>query len=110
MKRWFHVTLRQNPFGGQFTIACGLAMAIDFLRRGSTLLMQKLAYLGSQRGNDGKPLFDYDFLDYMRDVQLTCDIDAIPWRNVGFPEGTSDPRDWSDHSNVSSWKRLCSTF
>ena len=28
----FHVTFRQNPFGGQFTIACGLATAIDFLR------------------------------------------------------------------------------
>ena len=28
----FHVTFRENPFGGQFTVACGLATAIDFLR------------------------------------------------------------------------------
>ena len=28
----FHVTFRENPFSGQFTVACGLATAIDFLR------------------------------------------------------------------------------
>jgi nicotinate phosphoribosyltransferase len=28
----FHVTFRDNPFGGQFTVACGLATAIDFVR------------------------------------------------------------------------------
>lgn len=36
--------------------------------------MQKLAYLGLQRGNNGKPLFDCDFFHYMRDVQLICDM------------------------------------
>jgi hypothetical protein len=25
----FHVTFRENPFAGQFTVACGLATAID---------------------------------------------------------------------------------
>ena len=28
----FHVTFRENPFGGEFTAACGLATVIDFLR------------------------------------------------------------------------------
>src|SRR6266540_1855637 len=80
----FHVTFRHNPFGGQFTVACGLATAIDFLRT-FHFTETEIAYLGSQRGNDGKPLFDSGFLDYLRDLRLTCDIDAIPEGTLVFP-------------------------
>jgi nicotinate phosphoribosyltransferase len=80
----FHVTFRENPFGGQFTVACGLATAIDFLRS-FHFTETEVAYLATQRGNDRKPLFDSDFLDYMRDLQLNCDIDAIPEGTLVFP-------------------------
>ena len=80
----FHVTFRKSPFGGQFTVACGLLTAIDFLRAFQFTEME-IAYLASQRGNDGKPLFDSGFLDYLRDLQLTCDIDAIPEGTLVFP-------------------------
>ena len=79
----FHVTFRENPFAGQFTIACGLATAIDFLRT-FRFTETEVDYLGSQRGNDGKPLFDSHFLDYLRGLQLTCDIDAIPEGTLVF--------------------------
>src|SRR5262249_33868023 len=81
----FHVTFRENPFGGQFTVACGLATAIDFLR-GFQFTDTELDYLDSQRGNDGKALFDSGFLDYLRGLQLTCDIDAIPEGTLVFPD------------------------
>jgi nicotinate phosphoribosyltransferase len=81
----FHVTFRENPFGGQFTVACGLATAIDFLRT-FHFTDTEVDYLGSQRGNDGKPLFDSCFLDYLRGLQLTCDIDAIPEGTLVFPD------------------------
>jgi nicotinate phosphoribosyltransferase len=80
----FHVTFRENPFGGQFTVACGLATAIDFLRT-FHFTEADLAYLGSQRGNDGKPLFDSGFLNYLRGLRLTCDLDAIPEGTLVFP-------------------------
>jgi nicotinate phosphoribosyltransferase len=80
----FHVTFRHNPFGGQFTVACGLATAIDFLRM-FHFAETEIAYLASQRGNDGKPLFDSGFLNYLRDLHLTCDIDAIPEGTLVFP-------------------------
>src|SRR6266550_2366702 len=79
----FHVTFRGNPFAGQFTVACGLATAIDFLRTFHFTDTQ-VDYLGSQRGNDGKPLFDSRFLDYLRGLQLTCDVDAIPEGTLVF--------------------------
>jgi nicotinate phosphoribosyltransferase len=81
----FHVTFRENPFGGQFTVACGLATAIDFLRA-FQFTDTDVDYLGSQLGNDGKPLFDSGFLNYLRTLQLTCDIDAIPEGTLVFPD------------------------
>jgi nicotinate phosphoribosyltransferase len=79
----FHVTFRENPFAGQFTVACGLATAIDFLRT-FHFTETEVDYLGSQRGNDGRPLFNSRFLDYLRALQLTCDIDAIPEGTLVF--------------------------
>src|SRR5213595_3810284 len=79
----FHVTFRENPFAGAFTVACGLATAIDFLRT-FHFTDTEVDYLGSQRGNDGKPLFDSRFLHYLRGLQLTCNVDAIPEGTLVF--------------------------
>jgi len=80
----FHVMFRENPFGGEFTIACGLATAIDFVRQ-FQFQESEIEYLASQRGNDGKPLFDAGFLDYLRTLRLACDIDAVPEGTLVFP-------------------------
>jgi nicotinate phosphoribosyltransferase len=80
----FHVTFRENPFGSGFTLACGLATAIDFLRTFHFTETQ-IDYLASQNGNDGRPLFDSGFLDYLCGLRLTCDIAAIPEGTLVFP-------------------------
>ena len=80
----FHVTFRHNPFGGGFTVACGLATAIDFLHTFHFTETQ-IDYLASQNGNDGRPLFDSGFLDHLRRLRLSCDIDAIPEGTLVFP-------------------------
>ena len=80
----FHVTFRENPFAGQFTVACGLATAIDFLRT-FHFTAAEINYLSSQRGNDGNAMFDSGFLDYLSGLQLTCDVDAIPEGTLIFP-------------------------
>jgi nicotinate phosphoribosyltransferase len=80
----FHVTFRENPFGGEFTVACGLATVIDFLR-GFHFEQTDIDYLASLHGNDNKPLFDPGFLDYLRGLRLTCDIDALPEGTLVFP-------------------------
>ncbi len=80
----FHVAFRENPFGGEFTVACGLGQVIELVRefrfRGS-----EIDYLAGQRGNDGNPLFDVGFLEYLRALRLTCDIDAVPEGTLIFP-------------------------
>ena len=80
----FHVTFRENPFGGEFTVACGLTTVIDFLRA-FHFNETEIDYLAAQRGNDDKPLFSTGFLDYLRTLRLTCDIDAIPEGTLVFP-------------------------
>src|SRR6266487_99457 len=80
----FHVTFRENPFGGEFTVAGGLATAIDFLRA-FQFDQTEIEYLASQRGNDGKPLFSNGFLEYLHSLRLSCEIDAIPEGTLVFP-------------------------
>ena len=81
----FHLTFRQNPFGGAFTVACGLAPAIDFFQD-FRLSDSDRGYLETLTGADGKPLFEAAFLDDLARLKLTCDIDAVPEGTVVFPQ------------------------
>jgi nicotinate phosphoribosyltransferase len=80
----FHVTFRENPFGGQFTIACGLAQVIDLVRE-FHFTDNEINYLAGRLGNDGNPLFPPAFLEYLRTLRLTCNIDAMPEGTPVFP-------------------------
>ena len=80
----FHVAFRKNPFAGEFTVACGLAQVVDLVRE-FQFDENEIEYLASQCGNDGKPLFDAGFLDYLRTLQLACDVDAMPEGTLVFP-------------------------
>ena len=81
----FHLFFRKNPFNGQFTIACGLAQAIEFLE-GFRFDESDCEYLTTLTGNDGQPLFEPQFLDYLRRLELACDVDAIPEGTLVFPQ------------------------
>jgi len=80
----FHLFFRRHPFEGGYTVAAGLADAVDFLRA-FRYSEEDLAYLATLTGNDDKPLFDRAFLDYLRDLELACDVDAVPEGTVVFP-------------------------
>lgn len=80
----FDLFFRRSPFKGGYAIACGLRYAVDFLKH-FRFDSSDIAYLGSLTGNDGKALFEQGFLDYLSDLEFTCDIDAIPEGTVVFP-------------------------
>jgi nicotinate phosphoribosyltransferase len=73
----FHLFFRRNPFGGGFAIACGLAPALDWLRR-LRFTEDDLAYLAAVKGDDGQPLLDPQFLAFLAGFEPVVDIDAMP--------------------------------
>lgn len=80
----FALTFRKPPFNGGYTITAGLAHALDYLQN-FAFSDHDLAYLQTLRGADHQPLFDADFLNHLRSLRLTYDIDAIPEGTVVFP-------------------------
>jgi nicotinate phosphoribosyltransferase len=80
----FHLFFRKPPFQGGFTIAAGLADAVAYLG-GFSFDDGDLGYLASLTGRDGKALFEAAFLDHLRSVRFTCDVEAMPEGTVVFP-------------------------
>ena len=81
----FHLTFRRSPFKGGFTIAAGLATAIDYLEQ-ARFTEADTEYLARLTGNDGRPLFDAAFLKHLREMAPAWDIDAVPEGTVVFPQ------------------------
>ena len=79
----FHLFFRENPFGGGYAVACGLAAAVEFLER-FRFADDDLTYLATLEGNDGGPLFPDEFLDHLGGLRLECDVDAVPEGTVVF--------------------------
>src|SRR2546423_8928372 len=79
----FHLIFRKNPFGGGYAIACGLHYFIGYLRD-LRFEISDLEYLATLTGNDGKPLFDPAFLEFLRSMKFALDIDAVPEGTVVF--------------------------
>ena len=80
----FNLFFRKNPFKGGYAIAAGLEQALELIQN-AAFSDDDLAYLASLKGNDDKPLFEDEFLAYLRDTPITMDIDAIPEGTVVFP-------------------------
>ena len=79
----FHLSFRQAPFNGQYAVACGLANAIEYLKK-LQFTDADLVYLAQLNGTDDKPLFDRAFLGHLRRLRLSLDVDAIPEGTVVF--------------------------
>ncbi len=80
----FHLFFRNLPFKGGYAIAAGLASVVEWLE-GFRFLNEDLDFLATLRDAENAPLFNTEFLDYLRDMRLTVDIDAIPEGTAVFP-------------------------
>ncbi len=79
----FHLFFRHVPFGGEFVVSCGLHAVVEFLQqfRFST---EDLDYLATVRGADGRPLFCQEFLRYLEQMRLECEVWGVPEGEVVF--------------------------
>lgn len=81
----FHLVFRRAPFKSGFTVAAGLATALEFLRQ-FAFREDDIQYLRSLRTEQGEPLFEAGFLACLRELELRLDIDAVPEGTVVFPQ------------------------
>jgi len=79
----FHLHFRRHPFGGGHAIAAGLGPALDYLE-GLRFDDSDCAYLAGLRGNDGRPLFEAGFIEYLGGLRFTGTVDAIPEGRLCF--------------------------
>jgi len=80
----FHLFFRKNPFQGGYTVVAGLDYIVEYLRQ-FRFLRDDVEYLAGLEGNDGRPLFQRGFLDYLAALDPRVDLDAIPEGTVVFP-------------------------
>ncbi len=80
----FHLSFRRNPFEGGYAVAAGLEDAVDLILH-HRFTPDDLAFLAGQHGSDGKSLFDPAFLDWLGELKLDVDVDAVPEGTVVFP-------------------------
>jgi nicotinate phosphoribosyltransferase len=79
----FHLFFRKPPFGGGYAVAAGLGPAVEFLEQ-FRFDASDLDYLATIAGNDGQPLFEPAFYDYLASIHLSCDVEAMPEGTLAF--------------------------
>lgn len=72
----FHLFFRECPFGGGFAIFSGLQQVIEYIESFS-YTEQDLSYLASLKDQNGSALFPAGFLQYLQQMELCLDIDAV---------------------------------
>ncbi len=79
----FHLFFRRAPFQSGFTLAAGLDAVQDYLQD-FHFSEADAAYLETLQGNDGKQLFSSAFIEYLRNLRLTCEVAAVREGSVVF--------------------------
>ncbi|MEY8459894.1 nicotinate phosphoribosyltransferase [Eggerthellaceae bacterium 24-137] len=80
----FTMYFRDYPFKGGYAVACGMAQLADMVDQ-FRFSDDDIAYLAGLEAPGGGALFNPRFLDYLRDLRLTVDIDAVPEGTIVFP-------------------------
>jgi len=80
----FHMYFRENPFKGGFSLACGMAQVVDLVDSFG-FSDDDILYLETLEAPRGGRLFKKPFLDYLRNLELSVDVDAVYEGTVVFP-------------------------
>jgi len=80
----FNLFYRKNPFGAYYTVAAGLETVIEYINQ-LYFSPTDIQFLRSLTGNDGKQLFEEDFLSYLHTFRFACDVRAMEEGTIAFP-------------------------
>lgn len=80
----FHMYFRENPFNGGYSIACGMAQLAELVD-GFRFSAEDCEYLAGLKAPGGGMLFEPEFLEWLADLRLSVDIDAVHEGTVVFP-------------------------
>lgn len=81
----FDLFFRENPFQGGYAIFCGLANIISGLSN-FYFTGEDIRYLETLKTIHEKPLFDPSFLEALKELRLSVNIDAMPEGSLVFPK------------------------
>ncbi len=79
----FHLFFRKHPFRGGYAVTAGLGAVVEYLKQFS-FTEDDIDYLRTLTGNDGQVLFEQEFLNYLANLKLEIDVDAMPEGTIAF--------------------------
>ena len=79
----FHMYFRKSPFGGNYAIACGLEYVLDYINN-FKFNREDVDYLATVKGNNGLPIFEKEYLEYLFNLKLQIKVEAVPEGTVVF--------------------------
>jgi len=80
----FNLFFRKHPFNGGFTVSAGLDYVLDFVEQ-FAFLEEDINYLSSLKNENGSNVFESEFLNYLKNLTFSCDIEAVEEGTVIFP-------------------------
>jgi len=80
----FQLFFRKHPFQGSFAVCAGMQVALEYIEN-FHFDSADLAYLEGLKNPAGGPLFEGAFLEYLENLKITLDVDAMEEGTVVFP-------------------------
>lgn len=80
----FTMHFRDYPFQGGYAVACGMAQLAQIMDE-YHFSDSDISYLASLDAPSGGKLFTKDFLEYLADLELSININAVPEGTIVFP-------------------------
>lgn len=83
----FHLFFRKYPFKGAYAICAGLELALEYIDA-FHFTSEDIEYLATLKNPNGGALFDDEFLEFLENMKMEIDVDAV---EEGIPIFPNEP-------------------
>ena len=85
LKTVFHLTFRDIPFGNGYIVFCGLDSVLEAVKN-YAFYESDLIYLSGVKTQSNKLLFEKEFLEFLKNYKLNCNIYSVLEGTIVFAE------------------------